>query len=145
MAQFRSPALLIGRNRRGLWVVRDPLGLRGGLFCPHIATGAPITYVACDEDDRLLVVNLERGKVLGNGPLGHNPDVVAEDPLLKHPYVASEGGVLSVSTHRRQRILISWTMLFVGSDAPFVEIDPTTHRLFLPLRNLSDEAVLRIL
>ena len=32
MAYFRSPALLVGKNRRGLWVVRDPLGLRGGLF-----------------------------------------------------------------------------------------------------------------
>ena len=32
MAQLRSSALLIGRNRRGLWVVRDPLGMRGGVF-----------------------------------------------------------------------------------------------------------------
>jgi hypothetical protein len=24
--------LLVGKNRRGLWVVRDPLGLRGGIF-----------------------------------------------------------------------------------------------------------------
>jgi hypothetical protein len=28
----QSPALLVGQNRAGLWVVRDPLGLRGGLF-----------------------------------------------------------------------------------------------------------------
>jgi hypothetical protein len=32
LAHFRSPALLVGKNRQGLWVVRDPLGLRGGLF-----------------------------------------------------------------------------------------------------------------
>lgn len=29
---LRSPALLVGKNKQGLWVVRDPLGLRGGLF-----------------------------------------------------------------------------------------------------------------
>ena len=32
LAQLSSPAVLIGRTRRGLWVVRDPLGMRGGLF-----------------------------------------------------------------------------------------------------------------
>jgi hypothetical protein len=28
----RSPVLFIGRNRRGLWIVRDQAGLLGGLF-----------------------------------------------------------------------------------------------------------------
>ena len=32
MAHLRSPAFLIGRNKRGRWVVRDPFGMRGGIF-----------------------------------------------------------------------------------------------------------------
>jgi hypothetical protein len=28
----QSPALLVGQNRAGLWIVRDPTGMRGGVF-----------------------------------------------------------------------------------------------------------------
>ena len=31
-AALRSPALTIGQNSRGLWVVRDPGGMTGGIF-----------------------------------------------------------------------------------------------------------------
>ena len=32
IAEPRLQSLLVGRNARGAWVVRDPLGMRGGLF-----------------------------------------------------------------------------------------------------------------
>ncbi len=31
-APLPSPTLLVGKNNHGLWVVRDPYGLRGGIF-----------------------------------------------------------------------------------------------------------------
>ena len=44
MAQFQSPALLIGRNRRGLWVVRDPFGMRGGVFASRAEASRFATF-----------------------------------------------------------------------------------------------------
>ena len=110
----------------------------------HIASGAAVGYVACDGNDRMFVVDLKTRKILGNLPLGHDPDVLADDPTLKRLYVASESGVLSVfdiSTPDNPREI---GRVFVGDNAHAVAADPETHRLFFPLRDVGGRAVLRI-
>ncbi|HLG87072.1 MAG TPA: YncE family protein [Alphaproteobacteria bacterium] len=115
---------------------------------PHglrIAADMGIAYVACDGNDRLLVVDLKGRTVLGTQPLGHDPDVLADDPGLKRLYVAGESGILSVfdiADPARPRAI---GRVFAGENAHSVAVDPATHRLFLPLRNLNGRAVMRII
>lgn len=116
---------------------RHPHGLR-------IAHGVAIGYVACDENDRLLVVNLKSHAVIGNLPLGHDPDVLADNGASRL-YVASESGTLSVFDTTDPAAPKKLGDVFVGGNAHSVAVDPATGRLFLPLRNLDGEAVMRVL
>ena len=115
---------------------------------PHglrIARGAAIGYVACDGDDHLLVVDLRARKVLGVLPLGHDPDVLADDPGLKRLYVASESGSLSVFDVAIPTMPRKLADVPVGPNAHSLAVDPATHRLYLPLRDLDGKAAIRIL
>ena len=125
-------------------IARHPLAGAGHPHGLRIAHGAAVGYVACDENDRLLVVDLASGKVMGDLPLGHDPDVLADDGGVRL-YVASESGMLSafdVSDAARPKKLGD---AFAGANAHSVAVEPATHLLFLPLRELDGNAVLRIL
>jgi DNA-binding beta-propeller fold protein YncE len=121
--------------------------LQGGRH-PHgvaIAPGSGIGFVACDEDDRLLVVALATGRVLDNLPIAHKPDVLAIDPILRRLYVASESGALSVLDIKNAASPTIIATFPLAENAHSVGVDPTSHRVFLPLRNVEGRAVLRIL
>ena len=141
--QSRNELAVIDPVSLGI-VARHPLV---GAKHPHglrIAHGAAIGYVACDGNDRLLVLDLASGKVTGDLPLGHDPDVLADDGAARL-YVASESGMLSVfdvSDPARPKKLGD---AFAGANAHSVAVDPATHFLFLPLRDLGGKAALRIL
>jgi hypothetical protein len=125
----------------------DRFPLAGGDH-PHglrIARGGAIAYAACDENDRLLVIDLKARKVSGSLPLGHDPDVLAGDPGLKRLYIASESGVLAVVDTSDPATPHELGEVFVGDNAHSVAVDPATHYLYLPLRDLGGHAVMRIL
>ena len=117
---------------------RHPHGLR-------IADGEAIGDVACDENDRLQAVDLPSGKITADLAIGHDPDVLAADPGLKRLYIASESGMLSVIDTRDAARPVKLGDVMIGEDAHSVAVDPTSHHLFLPLRNLNGKAVMRIL
>jgi len=125
-------------ERRPLSGAKHPHGLR-------IADGTAIGYVACDENDRLLTVDLSSGKILGSETIGHDPDVLAADPVLKRLYVASESGMLSTFDIANAAAPRKLGDAFIAEGAHSVAVDSRTHRLFLPLRDISGKAVLRIL
>jgi len=115
---------------------------------PHglrLAEGAGIGYVACDENDRLLTVDLSSGRILDSQAIGRDPDVLASDPGLKRLYVASESGTLSTFDITNPSAPIKLGDTFIGEDAHSIAVDSRTHRLFLPLRDVGGKAVLRIL
>lgn len=140
---------------RGELVVVDPAGLGivarfplpGGRH-PHglaIAPGAAIGYVACDGDDRLLVVDLRSGAVIGRQPLGHDPDVLAIDPGQHRLYVASESGMLSSFDIADEHEPHSLGDVFVGDSAHSVAVDAKSHRLYFPLADVKRRMLLRVL
>jgi hypothetical protein len=139
------------RNEIGIF---DPAGNRRtgsypltGCKHPHglaIAPGAAIGYVACDENDVLVTVDLKNGMELSHLPLGHDPDVLAMDPGLKRLYVASESGNLSSFDIANPRAPVALGDSMVGPRAHSVAVDPVTHRLFLPLADLGGRSVMRI-
>ena len=131
--------------RAGRVVERFPLP---GAQHPHglrIADGAAIGYVACDGNDRLLVVELASGKVLRSEPVAHDPDVLAADSGLKRLYIASESGALSTFDTTEPSSPKKLHDDFIADDAHSVAADSRTHRIYLPLRDVGGKAVLRIL
>jgi DNA-binding beta-propeller fold protein YncE len=133
-----DPVALKVVARHKLAGCRHPHGLR-------IAEGAAIGYVACDENDRLLAVDLASGRITATLATGHDPDVLAADPDLKRLYVASESGVLTVIDTADPARPAKIADVMVGDNAHSVAVDPLTHRLFFPLRDVGGKAVMRIL
>lgn len=133
-----DPVALKVLARHKLAGCRHPHGLR-------IAHGAAIGYVACDENDRLLAVDLASGGISADLAIGHDPDVLAADPGLKRLYIASESGVLSVIDTSDAAKPVKLRDIEVGANAHSIAVDPLTHHLFLPLRDVNGKAVMRIL
>ena len=113
---------------------------------PHgfiIAPGGGIGYVACDENDQLLTIELTTGRVLARLPVARDPDVLALDAPARRLYVASESGGLSTFDISVPKAPMALGDVFVGKDAHAVAVDEVTHRLFLALASLDGRAVLR--
>jgi DNA-binding beta-propeller fold protein YncE len=115
---------------------------------PHglaIAPDAAVGYVACVGNDRLLTVDLATGKTLDRQLLGHDPDVLAIDPVIRRLYVASESGNLSSFDIATATAPTSLGDVFVGKDAHSVAVDPMSHRLYFPLADVNGQSVIRVL
>ena len=102
-----------------------------------------LAYVSCEGNAKLLVVDLTTMRVTESHSVGKDPDVLAFDPGLRRLYVASEAGVVSVFQERDR------TLRPIGEyrapAAHSVAVDPTTHRVYLPLKDVGGRPVLRIL
>src|SRR5438552_15299060 len=73
-------------------------------------------------------------------PIGSDPDVLAFGPVLGRLYVAGESGVVAVFGERDGSLVqLGW---YRAPKAHSVAVDPTTHRVYLPL---ADVGVLRVL
>lgn len=101
-------------------------------------------FIACEDNHRLLVLDLETRKVGGSFDVGEDPDVLAYDPTLGYLYVAAESGVVSVFSTKGGRVAkVADAQL--GSNAHVVAVDPGTHRIYFPLKNLGGRPILRIM
>src|SRR6266496_2946129 len=75
-------------------------------------------------------------------PIGSDPDVLAFDPVLGRLYVAAESGVVAVFGERDGSLVqLGW---YRAPKAHSVAVDPTTHRVYVPLASVSGRPVLRI-
>ena len=113
----------------------------GFIVAPKGGTG----YVACDENDRLVTVDLATGRVINRQPVAHDPDVLAIDPGSNRLYVASESGNLSIYNIAVPGKPASLGDVFIAADAHTVAVDPISHRLYFALADLNGRAVLRVL
>lgn len=101
-------------------------------------------FIACEDNHRLLVLDLETRKVGDSFDVGEDPDVLAYDPTLGYLYVAAESGVVSVFSTKGVRVAkVADTQL--GPNAHVVAVDPGTHMTYFPLKNLGGRPVLRIM
>jgi len=101
-------------------------------------------FIACEDNHRLLVLDLATRTVTASFRVGESPDVLAYDPRLRYLYVAAESGIVSVFKAESGRISPAGGML-VGPNAHVVAVDPDTHRSFFPLKNVGGRTVLRIM
>jgi YVTN family beta-propeller protein len=131
----------VGASRTGAYPLsrcQHPHGLA-------IPPGTAIGYVACDENDVLVTVDLKTGKELSHLPVGHDPDVLAMDGAAKRLYVASESGNLSRFDIANPAAPVALGDSFIGKGAHSVAVDPMTHRLYFPLADAGGKSVMRIL
>jgi DNA-binding beta-propeller fold protein YncE len=103
-----------------------------------------LAYIACQGNAKLLVFSLKAHTVLSAQPIGPNPDVLAADFTFHRLYVAGEAGVISafdIATTMPRKI----GEARLADNAHVVAVDPASHRVFFPLRNVAGRAVMRVM
>jgi len=103
-----------------------------------------LAFIACEDNARLIVVSLATHARIAEDSVGGGPDVLAYDPGLRRLYVSSESGVVSVFQADDNKVAKLWQG-FLADNAHTVAVDPTTHRIYFPLRNVGGRAVLRVM
>ena len=103
-----------------------------------------LAFIACEGNDKLLVLNLDSKKIEATFAVGKDPDVLAFDPGLDYLYVAGESGIVSVFTIAPGKVSKLGEGL-LGPHAHVVTVDPATHRSYFPLMDLDGQTALRIM
>ena len=103
-----------------------------------------LAIIACEGNNKLLVVDMESMRVIQSDSLGGSPDVLAFDDALKLLYIASESGVVSVFEQQGKKLAKIGEGL-LARNAHSVAVDPSTHRIYFPLQNVNGRPVLRVL
>jgi DNA-binding beta-propeller fold protein YncE len=102
-----------------------------------------LAFVACEENAKLAVFDLESKSMTNIYTVGSDPDVLAFDKGLARLYVSSESGVISVFDERG-RSLEKVGEGFFAANAHSVAVDSRTHRIYFPLQNVGGKPILRI-
>src|SRR5262249_22530550 len=77
----------------------------------YVDSSRRLAFVACDENARLLTLDLRTMKVTGSASVGDSPDVLAFDASLRRLYVSAESGVVAVfaeTAHGLRRLGLSY-------------------------------------
>ncbi len=124
-------------------IARHPLP---GCDAPHgllIDSGDRLVFVACQDNSRLLVLNQQSMAVSHVFTIGQDPDVLALDPGVHRLYVAGEDGIVAMFDLSGGMKKI-WQG-FLGDNAHVVAVDPQTHEVYFPLKNVGGKPVLEIM
>lgn len=103
-----------------------------------------LAFIACEDNATLVTFSLARHAQVAVTPIGKDPDVLAYDSQTHRLYVAGESGVISVfdvNATGAQKL----GQGFLADNAHVVAVDPASHRVFFPLRNVGGGAALRIM
>jgi len=109
----------------------------------YIDAPARLAFVACEGNDKLLVLDLASRKTVASFDVAKDPDVLAFDPTLGWLYVAGESGQVSVFKVRGQTVSALGTAR-LGPNAHVVAADSVTHEAFFPLKPAHGKPMLRI-
>jgi len=149
-----SGCILVAVQDRTQLVSVDPVSLKvvgrydlgSGCTGPHGFTLDPtarLAFVSCEDNAKLLVVDLTTMHVEATHDVGDSPDVLAFDPGLAWLYVASEAGVVSVFAEAQSDVSLIGE--YHAPHAHTVAVVPSTHLIYLPLENIEGRPVLRIM
>jgi YVTN family beta-propeller protein len=121
-------AIKAGKDPHGLWIEAD----------------SRLAFIACDKDNKLVVMDLKTFQETGISDLGKDPDVIAFDQQLGYLYAASESGTLSAFRIRDRKVEKLGDAM-IGNEAHSVEVNPLTHEVYFPLRQVGKLPVLRVM
>ena len=102
-----------------------------------------LAFVACEDNSKLVVFDLQTKKATATLSVGADPDVLALDATLHRLYVSAESGIITIFDER-DRSLEKIGEGFFAPNAHSVAVDPGTHRVYFPLQNINGKPVLRI-
>jgi len=109
----------------------------------YIDSAHRLAFIAGQESGTLGVLDLQKLQLRQVLPIGSDPDVLAFDPVLGRLYVAAESGVVAVFVERDDSLVqLGW---YRSPKAHSVAVDPATHRVYVPLADVSGHPVLRVL
>jgi YVTN family beta-propeller protein len=103
-----------------------------------------LAFIACEGNDKLLVLDMRTMRVTASFDAGQGPDVLAFDPQLHLLYVAGEAGIVSMFKAEAGKVSKIGNGR-IGPNAHIVAVDGSTHRVYLPLRNVQGSPTLRIM
>ena len=109
----------------------------------HIDSEHRLAFVACEENAKLAVFDLQAKKMTAIHSVGADPDVLAFDPGLGRLYVSAESGIVSIFDEQGRNLEKVGEGLF-APNAHSVAVDSRTHRVYFPLQNMGGKPVLRI-
>ena len=141
-AQGRNQLALIDPQAETITTSIDLPGCNG----PHgftLDAPARLAFVSCEENAKLVVVDLNTRQIIASDSVGDIPDVLAFDAGLHRLYVAAESGVVAVF-EVRGTTLHKIGQTYLAPNAHSVAVDSQTHRVYLPLENIDGKPVLRI-
>ncbi|WP_321803089.1 YncE family protein [Burkholderia sp. BCC1993] len=105
---------------------------------------AGLAFIACEDNDALLVFDMRARHVVRAFDIGGGPDVLAFDSASDVLYVAGEAGIVSMFSVRGRNVAkIGEGRL--GPNAHVVAVDPGTHRSYFPLKDVGGRPVLRVM
>lgn len=102
-----------------------------------------LAFVTCEDNARLVIVDLNAMRITSTHNVGNGPDVLALDPGLLRLYVASESGVVSFFAEQGHELLPVGE--YRATHAHSIAVDPATHLVYLPLEDVGGKPVLRIM
>ncbi len=103
-----------------------------------------LAFIACEDNHKLLVLDLTSRRVTASFEVGDDPDVLAYDAGKGWLYVASESGVVSLFSATQAGVTkLGEGML--GPHAHVVAVDPSSHRAYFPLKDLQGHTALRVM
>ena len=109
----------------------------------YIDASTRLAFIACEDNDKLIVLDLATRRILSILDVAKDPDVLAFDPALGWLYVAGESGEVSVFQVRGHSVSLLGTAV-LGPNAHVVAVDETTHRAYFPLKAVAGKPRLRI-
>lgn len=102
-----------------------------------------LAFVTGQESATLGVFDLQTLQLKQVLPIGDDPDVLAFDSTTGLLFVAAESGVVSVFQRKGGQLAqLGW---YRAPKAHTVAVDPSTHRVYLPLADVGGRPVLRVL
>ncbi len=111
-----------------------------------VASKSRLAFAACrGQAPALVVVDLAARKQTATLPLPAGIDVLAFDAGLGRLYAASENGTVAVFRVASDGSVAEMARAFLAPNAHSVAVDPTTHRVYFPLENVSGKPVLRVM
>lgn len=103
-----------------------------------------VAFIACEDNAKLLVFDMNAKQVIASMDVGADPDVLAFDSGLNRLYVAAESGVVSVFRLDGQS-LSKLGESKLASSAHTVAVDSESHSVYFPLENVNGRPVLRVM
>jgi YVTN family beta-propeller protein len=102
-----------------------------------------LAFIACEGNNKLLVLDMRTMRVTSSFDVGQDPDVLAFDPQRHLLYVAGEAGIVSLFKADAGNVSKIGDGR-IGPHAHVVAVDPATHRSYFPLMDVNGKTELRI-